>query len=188
MSTAEGSTVESPRRSFADALRVAIGAGGIVAVVVGVLILVWPGKTALVVTAIVGVYLIVVGLGYVGSAAFGRTRSGWGRVGHLLLGVLYVVAGVLALANLAATTVSLAVFLAILVGVAWVVEGVVALTTLGVTPSKGWAVVSAVISIAAGVLLFLSPLWGAVVLWWLLGVSLVVLGLVQVIRAFAWRP
>lgn len=182
------STVDSPRQNAADALRTAIGVGGIVALVVGILVLVWPGKTALVVTAIIGVYLILVGLGYVGSGFFGRSRSGWGRAGHLLLGVVYVVAGVLALANLAATAVSLAVFLAILVGVAWVVEGVVALTTLGDTSSKVWTVVFAVLSIVAGGLLFLSPLWGALVLWWLLGISLVVLGLVQVVRAFTWRP
>ncbi len=182
------STVDSTRRGAVDALRTAIGVGGIVALVVGVLILVWPGKTAVVVTAIVGVYLIVVGLGYVGSAIFGTARSGWGRLGHLLLGVLYVVAGVLALVDLAAATVSLAVFLAILVGIMWVFEGFVALTTVSFTRSRVWTVLFALLSIVAGVLLFLSPLWAAVTLWWLLGISLVVLGVTQIVRALTWRP
>lgn len=181
--------MESPRRDFTDALRIAVGVGGFVALVVGVLILLWPGKTALVVTAIVGVYLIVVGLGYLGSAVFSRRRSGWGRVGHLLLGALYVVGGILALVYLAATAVSLAIFLAILVGVMWVIEGVVALATLGdVASSKVWAVIFAILSIGAGIVLFISPLWSAVVLWWLLGISLVVLGVVQIVRALTWKP
>ena len=180
--------VENPRRGVGDALRVAIGVGGIIALVVGILVLVWPGKTAMVVTAIVGVYLVVVGLGFVGSAFFGRARSGWGRVGHLLLGVLYVVAGVLALVDLAAATVSLAVFLAILVGVMWVMEGVIALTTLRFAPvSRVWTVLFALLSIVAGVLLFLSPLWAAATLWWLLGIWLVVLGVVQIVRALTWK-
>jgi uncharacterized membrane protein HdeD (DUF308 family) len=33
------------------------------------------------------------------------------------------------------------------------------------------------------VLLF-TPLYGAFVLWWLLGIALVVLGIIQIIRAF----
>lgn len=180
--------VENPRRNVGDALRVAIGVGGIVALVVGILILVWPGKTAMVVTAIIGVYLIVVGLAFVGSAIFGRTRTGWGRLGHLLLGVLYVVAGVLALIDLGAATVSLAVFLAIVVGVMWVAEGIIALTTLGFTASsKLWTVLFALLSIVAGIVLFLSPLWAAATLWWLLGIWLVVLGVVQIVRAFTWK-
>ena len=180
--------VEHPRRNVEDALRVAIGVGGLIAFVVGILILVWPGKTAMVVTAIVGVYLLLVGLGLVGSAFFGRTRTGWGRVGHLLLGVLYLVAGVLALADLAAATVSLAVFLGIIVGIMWVMEGAIALTTLRFTPSsRVWTVLFALLSIVAGVLMFLSPLWAAATLWWLLGIGLVVLGVVQIARAFTWK-
>ena len=182
------STVESTRRGAVDALRTAIGVGGIVALVVGILILVWPGKTATVVTAIVGIYLVVVGLGFVGSSIFGTSRSGWGRVGHLLLGLLYIVAGVFALIDLSSATVSLAILLAIVVGFMWVFEGFVALTTLGFTRSRVWTVLFALLSIVAGVLLFLSPLWAAVTLWWLLGIWLVVLGVTQIVRALTWRP
>ena len=39
----------------------------------------------------------------------------------------------------------------------------------------------------AGIILLLSPLWGAIVLWWLLGISLVVLGIIQVVRAFTFK-
>ncbi len=38
------------------------------------------------------------------------------------------------------------------------------------------------LSIVAGVILLLSPLY-AVMLWWLAGISLVVLGVLQIVRA-----
>jgi uncharacterized membrane protein HdeD (DUF308 family) len=80
----------------------------------------------------------------------------------------------------------LAVFLGILVGIMWIVEGVVALTTLGGARSKAWTAFFAILSIVAGIILLFSPLWGAVVLWWLLGISLVVLGILQIVRAFTF--
>ena len=52
-------------------------------------------------------------------------------------------------------------------------------------PSRSWAVISGIFSIVAGVLLLFSPLLGAAVLWWLLGFALVVLGVVQIVQAFA---
>jgi uncharacterized membrane protein HdeD (DUF308 family) len=162
---------------------------GVLAFVVGLLILLWPDKTAMVVTGIIGVYLIVTGLGYVVSSFGSRTSSAWGRTGHLLLGILYIAAGVLGLTNLSTATSSLATILAILVGALWVVEGFIALTTVGMLPgAKGWTVLFALLTILAGVLVLLSPMWAAATLWWLLGLSLVVLGVIQIVRALAWNP
>jgi uncharacterized membrane protein HdeD (DUF308 family) len=112
---------------------------------------------------------------------------GWARVGHIVLGVLFIIAGIIAFTELAQTAVWLAVFVGILVGIMWIVEGVVALTTLQTAASKGWSVFFAILSIVAGIILLLSPLWGAIVLWWLLGISLVVLGIIQVVRAFTFK-
>ena len=186
-SAVTSAVVESPR-GIGDALRGAIGLGGVLAFAVGLLVLLWPGRTAMVVTAIVAAYLVVAGLGYVVAALGSRARSAWGRLGHLLLGVLYVLAGGFALSDLSAATASLATLLGLVVGVVWVVEGVVALTTLPMmTGSKGWTAVFAVLSIVAGVLALLSPAWAVATLWWLVGVVLVVLGVVQIARALAWR-
>ena len=86
-----------------------------------------------------------------------------------LLGILFIIAGIVAFLNLGAATAWLAVFLGILVGILWIVEGIVALSTLGDAASKGWTVFFAIISIIAGIVLLFSPIWGAAVLWWLLG-------------------
>lgn len=169
-----------------NTVRTALGIGGAISLIVGILILVWPGRTAMVVTAIIAVYAIGAGLVYAGLGIFSRTMHGWGRMGHILLGVLFIIAGIVAFINLGAAAAWLAVFLGILVGVLWIVEGVVALSILGDSASRGWSIFFAVISIVAGVVLLFSPLMGALVLWWLLGISLIVLGAFQIVRAFTF--
>lgn len=179
-------SLTSETKFAVNGIRTALGVGGVLAVLVGVLILVWPGKTAMVVTAIIAIYAIAAGLAYAGMGIFSRYKGGWVRVGYVVLGILFIIAGIIAFANLAQATAWLAVFLGILVGIMWIVEGIVALSTLGDSPSKVWTVIFAILSIIAGIVLLFSPLWGAVVLWWLLGISLIVLGVINVVRAFTF--
>lgn len=179
-------TTAGVEKTAVNGIRTALGVGGVLALIVGVLILVWPGKTAMVVAAIIAIYAIAAGLVYAGLGIFSKDKGGWSRVGHIVLGVLFIIAGIVAFMNLAQTTAWLAVFIGILVGIMWIVEGVVALSTLGDSASKGWSIFFAIISIIAGIVLMFSPLWGAVVLWWLLGISLIVLGIINVVRAFTF--
>ena len=165
------------------ALKIAFGLAGLVTLVVGVLILVWPGRTAVVGTAILAVYAVVVGLIYLAVAVFSKDRGAWSRIGHVVLAALFVGGGISAFSNLQATTAVLAVFLAVLIGALWIVEGIVSLLTVGRSDQKTWTVIFAIISVLAGIALISSPLWSAVLLWWLIGISLVVLGLVQIVRA-----
>lgn len=171
-------------KSAVSAIRAALGLYGLLALVVGVLILVWPGKTAVVVTAIIAIYAIIGGLVYAALGVFSKVDVGWSRIGHIALGALFVIAGVIALLNLGATTVWLAAFIGILVGIMWIIEGLVSLSTLGDARSKGWTMFFAVISVIAGIVLLFSPLFAIVTLWWLLGIMLVVLGILQIARAF----
>lgn len=181
------STASEAAKSAVNGIRTALGIGGVLAVIVGILILAWPGKTLAVVTAIIAIYAIAAGLVYAGLGIFSKTKGGWARVGHILLGILFIIAGVVALFNLAATTAWLLVFIGILVGIMWIVEGIVALSTLGDAASKGWSIFFAILSIIAGVIVVFSPIWGAVVLWWILGISLVVLGVINIVRAFTFK-
>nr|WP_274638254.1 DUF308 domain-containing protein [Microbacterium bovistercoris] len=182
MSTAESSA----GKTAVNGIRTAFGVGGVIALIVGILILVWPGHTASVITAIIAIYAIAGGLVYAGLGIFSKTMGGWSRIGHIILGILFIIAGIIAFANLGATTAWLAVFLGILVGIMWIIEGVVALTALGGSKSKGWSLFFAILSIVAGLIVLFSPLWSAVVLWWLFGISLVVLGIIQIVRAFTF--
>ena len=164
------------------AVRAALGVSGVLSLVIGALILIWPGRTAEVAVAIVSVYVIIAGLVNIAIGLF--WRSGWARLGYITLGVLFIVAGIFSFANLSATTAWFGVFIGTLVGILWIIEGVVSLTTVGHgSKARAWTIFFAIISIVAGVVLLFSPLLGAVTLFLLIGVSLVVLGIFQIVRA-----
>ncbi len=165
-------------------VRSALAIGGLISVVVGIAILVWPTKSATVLAAILGVYTIVAGLSYIGVGLSSLEKSGWGRVGHILLGVLYIIAGVVFFGNLQATTAILIVLITIMIGAIWIVEGVTAFTTIGHASSKVWTIFYGAISIIAGLVLLFSPLASAIALWFILGISAIILGIVQVVRSF----
>ena len=139
-------------------------------------------------TVVIAIYAIAAGLVYAGLGIFSKQKGGWARVGHIALGILFIIAGIVALVNLQQTTAWLAIFVAILVGIMWIVEGIVALSTLGDARVEGLVdrlrdhqhhrrsrTCSS------------SPFIGAAVLWWLLGIALVVLGIINIVRAFTFR-
>jgi len=176
----------SLEKAATNGIRTALGLGGVLSVILGIVILVWPGKTAMVVTAVIAIYAIIAGLVYAGMGIFATGKGGWSRIGHVLLGVLYVIAGIVAFSNLGLAAATLAIFIGVLVGIMWIIEGVVALSTLDVAPSRGWTIFFAVISLLAGISLLFSPLYGAILLWWLLGISALVMGAIQIGRALSF--
>jgi uncharacterized membrane protein HdeD (DUF308 family) len=180
------STASPLEKGTVNGIRTTLGLAGILTLIAGILILVWPGQTAAVVTWILAIYVVAAGLVYAGLGIFSKTKGGWARIGHIVLGLLFVAAGIVAFANLTATTVWLAIFVSVFIGIGWIVEGIVSLSTLGDSSSKVWTVIFAIVSIIAGGYLLLSPLWGAVVLWWLLGIMLIAMGVLNVVRAFTF--
>ncbi len=165
-------------------LRSAMLIGGLVSILVGVALLVWPQMSANVMAAILGVYALIAGLAYIGVGFASLDRTGWSRVGNILLGALYVIAAIVFFTNLQAATAILVILVTIMIGAIWVVEGVTAFTTISSASSKGWAVFYGILSIVAGLILLFSPLYSAIVLWVIVGISAIALGLVQVVRSF----
>ncbi|PJI54536.1 hypothetical protein CTI14_14280 [Methylobacterium radiotolerans] len=170
-------------KSFFKSIRVALAVSGVLALLAGIALLVWPVKSAVIVTAIFASYLIIAGVVYIGLGIFSRAKGGWSRVGHIVLGLLYIVAGVIAFFNLNVAAATLALVVVIFIGVSWIVDGVVALSLLGSDGSRVWTVIYAILSIIAGVIVLFSPAIAGFALWLLLGIALVVLGIVQIIRA-----
>jgi len=172
-------------KSLVKSVRAFLLISGVVALVAGIVLLIWPAKTAVVVTGIFAVYLVVGGIVYLALGIFSGSGGGWVRAGHILLGLLYIVAGVIAFTNLNAATVTLAFVVAIFIGVSWIFEGFVALTLLGSDGTKAWTVLYALLSIVAGIVVLFSPMYAAAVLWIILGISAVALGVVQIARGIA---
>jgi len=165
------------------AARFALLVAGIAAALLGLAILIWPTKAGIVVTGLIAVYAVIIGISYVALAFFSRNLGIGGRIGHILLGILYVIAGVFAFSELHASAVFLGVFLTILVGVMWIMEGFVSLFSIAAAESTITTILFAIISIFAGLALVTSPVWGAVFLWWFLGIALVVIGGLNALRA-----
>jgi uncharacterized membrane protein HdeD (DUF308 family) len=168
-----------------NVVRTTLGISGAVALIVGLLITFWPKNSAVVLTVILGIYLIIAGLAYVGLGIFSKGISGGARALDIILGVLFVIGGVLAVANPTESAVVLGIFLGVLIGILWIVEGIVALVQSSDAPSRGWAIFFGILSIIAGIVLLFSPLY-VVVLWWILGIGLIVLGIMQIVRAFTF--
>lgn len=180
------STASEAEKSAVNGIRTALGIGGVLAVIAGILVLLFPRGVAAVAVAIIAVYAIAAGLVYGGLGIFTKGKGGWARIGHILLGLLFIIAGIVALFNLPGATAWFAALFGIFVGIAWIIEGIVALSTLNEAASKVWTVIFAVLSIIAGIILLFSPLWGAAVLFWLLGITLIVLGIINIVRAFTF--
>ncbi|MGW3630351.1 HdeD family acid-resistance protein, partial [Streptomyces sp. NPDC005122] len=150
----------------------------------GVLVLVWPNESLHVLAVLIGLYLLVIGV-FRFVAAFSRREQGE-RLPGLLLALLFVLAGVLCLRNPMQTIAALS----LIVGVAWLVSGMLTAYTALATrdlPHRGVVLAAAALGIAAGVVVLALPIESARALTRLLGLWLVLLGLVELGVALAWR-
>lgn len=154
---------------------------GAVLLVIGLLILIWPGHTAKAITALLAIGVLFSALA---NAAVALTPGlpGRARIIAAIVAVLFAWAGIWALTHLGSTTVGLAFVVGLFIGISWIIDGIAALVTLGDAPSKVWAVIFGLISIAAGVILLIGPITGAAIIWLILGITFVVMGILQIIR------
>lgn len=173
-------------KSAVNTIRVTLGITGVLALIAGIFITFWPKNSAIVLTVMIGIYFLIAGLAYVGLGIFSKGLSGGARALDIILGILFVVGGVLMLSSPSESAVVLGIFLGVMVGILWIVEGAVALAQAGSSASKGWAIFFGLLSIIAGIVLLFSPFWGAAILFWVTGISLIVLGIVQIVRAFTF--
>lgn len=172
-------------KSAINTVRTTLGISGAIALIVGIMITFWPKNSAVVLTVLLGIYLIIAGLAYAGLGIFSRGISGGARTLDIILGILFVIGGILMVSNPTESAQVIGIFLGILIGILWIIEGIVALAQSSDSPSRGWTIFFGILSILAGIVLLFSPLY-VVILWWLIGISLIVLGIMQIVRAFTF--
>lgn len=169
-----------------NAIRGLYGVIGIAAVILGLALLIWPGKTLTVFAVALGIYFVVSGVIRIVSALVTiGLPAGW-RMLDIVIGVLLAFGGVIMLKNAALSGTSLAIFVTLIVGFGWIMEGVMALAESWHLPKSGWAKVYAVISIIAGVVLLFSPVSSMLFLIIFGGCSLIVMGVSSLVRAFTF--
>lgn len=173
-------------RSAINAIRVSFGIVGIIGIALGFALLFWPGKSAAVVAALIGIYVLVAGIVRVGMGVFSRGISGGRRTLDILLGLVLVIVSVVALRNLTAAAATILLIAMIVLGISWVIEGIVAFIESGKGSSRGWAITYGIISLLAGIAVLVWPGWTVVALAALAGITFIVLGILGVVRAFTF--
>jgi uncharacterized membrane protein HdeD (DUF308 family) len=160
---------------------------GVLTIVLGVMVLVWPGPTILVASTMFGVYLLMSGLAEL-FLAFTLPRSAATRVMLFLTGALSLVLAILSFRHFGDAYAVL--LLSLWIGAGFIFLGVsenaVALSERDL-PGRGWYVVLGLMTVIAGGIMLVWPFDSIVVLTIVSGVSLVVLGLIQIVKAFQIR-
>jgi hypothetical protein len=159
----------------------ALGAAAL-GVVLGVVMMVWPEATLKVVAALFGVWLLVHGGVRIVQAITGTAAEGAERAILGVIGMFFVVAGVIALRNL---LVSLALLIT-LVGLMWLIGGILELVSAygGQGDYRLWHLALGLLSIVAALVVIVWPDLSLLTLVSVTGVWLVVLGLIQVAMVF----
>src|ERR1700710_267779 len=163
----------------------AVALRGLFAILFGMIAFTMPGAAMLALALIFGAYSIADGICNIVLAVRGaRKHERWGLL--LVNGLLGILIGAIA-AVWPGITVLAFVFM---VG-AWALlsGGLMFGAALGMKISHGrwWLVFGAIISIIYGLLLFASPLIGAVVLTWWVGAHALVFGVTLIILSFRLR-
>jgi uncharacterized membrane protein HdeD (DUF308 family) len=131
-------------------------ATAISAIALGIAALVWPGATLITVALLFGAYLVVSGIFRLVIAFTSDSLSTGIRWFVGIMGALIIVAGIIALNNLAQSL----LVLAFVIGFGWIFDGVAAIAA-GITGRSAlprWlSIVSGVISIIGGIVVFTLP-------------------------------
>jgi uncharacterized membrane protein HdeD (DUF308 family) len=159
-------------------------AAGVLAIVLGGIVLAWPGPTILVASTMFGVYLLLTG--FIGLfMAFTVPRSVAMRVLLFISGALTVVLAILSFRHFGDGYAIL--LLSLWIGMGFIFQGISAIAAaIGESnlPGRGWHVVLGVIAVTAGLVVIVWPFDSILVLVLVVGVWLVVLGVVQIIQSF----
>jgi uncharacterized membrane protein HdeD (DUF308 family) len=157
---------------------------GVVAVLFGLLALVWPRLTLLALILLFGIYAIIDGVASF-AHAFDAGRRGQNWVWPVIVGIMSIAAGIIALVWPGETALILVFIIAawaLITGISEIISGI----SLRREITDEWLLVlGGVISVVFGVLVFLRPGAGALALVWLIGFYAIVLGAERI--AFAFR-
>ena len=160
---------------------------GVLTIVVGAILLAWPGPSILVAATLFGVYLLVSGLAELFIAVTVRLSTAT-RVMLFISGALSVVLAIMSFRHFGDGYAVL--LLSLWIGIGFIFQGVTAVA-IGIgeseLPGRGWYVVAGIISVIAGLVVLVWPFASIAVLTLATGIWLVIIGITQVIQAFQTR-
>src|SRR6185437_1439585 len=147
---------------------------GIVAIVIGVVVLVWPSQTLRVVGVLFGIYLLVSGVIEV-MLAFAPGMRGGARFLSALTGVLSILLGLLCFRGAAESILLLALW----IGFSWLIIGIsrtVAAASAPYIPYRGWQITGGILLAIGGIIIIVSPFNSIFALAVFAGIWLIIIG------------
>ena len=147
-------------QSFPDQLRNAVRTGliasAVIGIIVGIVALVWPEPTLLVVALLFGITLIFTGVYRLAVAFSAKLLPTSMRVFFGIMGAIVLIAGIICLFNPGESL----VLLAIVIGVGWIFQGAqeIAAGLAGAHYAPKWFLIgSGVFSVVAGIIVLFLP-------------------------------
>jgi uncharacterized membrane protein HdeD (DUF308 family) len=158
---------------------------GVAALILGILVLLWPGASLVAAGVLFGVYLVVSGVLQLVSA-FGTHRTTSLRVLAFASGALSILLGLLCFRGAMQSILLLALW----IGIGWLIRGItqtIAAIHDRTAPARGWQIFLGILTFVAGIVLIDSPLQSVAVLTLVGGWWLVVVGVMEIVTAFRVR-
>jgi uncharacterized membrane protein HdeD (DUF308 family) len=159
----------------------AIALRGFIAVLLGVIAIVWPGPTVAVLVLLLGAFALVEGVTNIVAGA--RGREGWA----ITEGIISVIVGIVIVVWPAITALALLYIVAAWAIITGIVRIVAAVQLRRVIRNEWLLVGSGAASIIFGLIAAIFPGAGILALIWLLGAWMIVLGVLLIALAFSLR-
>ncbi|MFI2431808.1 HdeD family acid-resistance protein [Streptomyces sp. NPDC018693] len=158
---------------------------GVASLILGVLVLAWPGASLLAAGVLFGLYLLISGVLQL-IAAFGTHRATSLRVLAFVSGALSVLLGLFCFRG----PMQSILLLALWIGIGWLIRGItqtLAAVSDPAMPSLGWQISLGAVTFAAGAVLIVSPFESVAVLTLVTGIWLIAVGAVEILTAVRIR-
>jgi uncharacterized membrane protein HdeD (DUF308 family) len=159
---------------------------GILTAGFGAAVIAWPDKTVAVAAFLLGISLLISGVFGLVASFTQPDRTAGSRVLMAMSGAISVALGLVAFQGV---TQAISI-LVLLVGIGWIMRGIIELVA-GLQakglPGRGMSIAAGIIAIAAGAAILLWPSITLTVLCWIVGLTLLAIGAVEIAAAFAVR-
>jgi uncharacterized membrane protein HdeD (DUF308 family) len=158
---------------------------GIVAIIIGIVVLAWPSQTLRVVGVLFGIYLLVSGVMEI-MLAFAPGLRGGVRFLGVLTGALSILLGLISFRGALESILLLALW----IGFRWLISGINRAVAAGSSPNlpyRGWYIFGGIVLAIGGVVVIVAPVESVFALALLSGVWLIVIGVWQIVEAFIVR-
>lgn len=160
---------------------------GVLAVLFGLIAIVWPGITVLALAILWGVFILVDGIAATAMGVGKDVGSGSDRTYLIVLGVLGIIAGLITFIWPGITVVVLLVVIAIWAIIAGIMQIVAAFRLRKVVRNEWFLAVSGLVTLALGILLIVQPVTGAVALVIAIATFAIAWGIVLIVFGFRLR-